>query len=223
MFKAVDRKIVAGKPKQEKMTTLFVVRHGQTEWNRDERFRGRYDIPLNETGFAQARATGQRMAEMVHPGAILTSPLARAQQTAQAIASRFGLTAQIEPGLIDIDYGLWQGLSAEEASQKWPEQINFWLTTPSKVTIPDGESPRVVRRRIKKTMYNIYRRFPNETVIAVSHLVVIRLLLLSVLGIHTDRLWDLGQEPCAINRIEITGEGTRITSINDTCHLKGTL
>src|SRR3990167_8526032 len=96
------------------MTLIILVRHGQTEWNRVERFRGRADVPLNEVGLAQAEATGQRVAAEWHPAAIYTSPLSRSVKTTEAIARHFGLAVQTHPGLADIDYGQGQGLTPDE-------------------------------------------------------------------------------------------------------------
>ena len=115
---------------ETKSTSIILVRHGQTEWNRIERFRGRADVPLNETGLAQAEATGRRVAQTWQPMAIYTSPLSRSIKTAQAIAKHFSLPVQIHPGLADIDYGAWQGLTPDEARQRWPEQIEYWYHKP---------------------------------------------------------------------------------------------
>jgi phosphoserine phosphatase len=85
------------------MTRILLVRHGQTEWNRVERFRGRADVPLNETGLAQAEATGRRVAAEWQPVAVYSSPRSRSVKTAEAIAKHFNRPVQIHPGLADID------------------------------------------------------------------------------------------------------------------------
>ena len=84
---------------------LILVRHGQTKWNLEERFRGRIDIPLDDTGLFQADATARRISGSWHPKAVYSSPLSRAIVTAQKIAQPIGLTAIPNAGLIDIDYG----------------------------------------------------------------------------------------------------------------------
>ena len=201
------------------MTTLILVRHGQTEWNRVERFRGRFDIPLNDTGIRQAQAAAQRITRDFQPAAVFSSPLARAYRTAEEIASCAGLTVQIEEGLLDIHYGSWQGLTTEEARVKWPDQIDNWLRSPSHVSIPDGESLLGIRRRVQKTIQRLNQRFPDQTIVAVGHVVIIRILLLWALGMHTDRLWDLGPDPCAINIMEFSNGHARLLCMNDTCHL----
>jgi len=86
-------------------TTVILVRHGQTEWNRVERFRGRADVPLNDTGLKQAEATGRRVGATWRPVTIYSSPLSRAVKTAEAIGRYAGLSVAIHPELADIDYG----------------------------------------------------------------------------------------------------------------------
>jgi probable phosphoglycerate mutase len=113
--------------------------------NRNERFRGRADIPLNQTGLEQAEATGKWIAARWKPVAIYSSPLSRAMQTAQATARHFNLPVHPLPGLIDIDYGEWQGLSTEEARERWKEQVDNWYHHPEKAVIPSGETLQDLR------------------------------------------------------------------------------
>ena len=89
------------------MTHILLVRHGQTAWNRSDRFRGRADVPLDEVGLAQAEATGRRVASQWQVNAVYSSTMSRALNTAQAIAGRFGLSVQPHAGLTDIDFGAW--------------------------------------------------------------------------------------------------------------------
>jgi broad specificity phosphatase PhoE len=95
------------------------VRHGETEMNRADLFRGRSDPPLNETGLEQARATGESLARLEFR-AFYASPLARSMRTARAIAERHASEVRPLPAFIDIDYGAWSGLSAEEVRSRWP-------------------------------------------------------------------------------------------------------
>jgi probable phosphoglycerate mutase len=108
------------------MTCIILIRHGQNEWNRIERFRGRADVPLNEAGLVQAEATGMRVAAEWKPAAIYSSPLSRAIKTAEAIAKHFNLPVQIQSGLADIDYSKWQGLTPDEVRDRWPAELQTW-------------------------------------------------------------------------------------------------
>ena len=121
------------------MTTVILVRHGQTEWNRIERFRGRYDVPLNEAGLAQAEAAARAIAARWPATAVYSSPLSRALATAEPIARALGVTVQAHPGLIDIDYGVWQGLTPAEVLSGWPEAADAWYRGASHAPIPGGE------------------------------------------------------------------------------------
>ena len=201
------------------MTTIVLVRHGQTEWNRVERFRGRADVPLNGTGLAQAEATGWRVAKAWQPVAIYSSPLGRAVKTAEAIAKHFDLPVQIQPGLADIDYGDWQGLSPDEARQHWPEQIENWYNHPERARIPNGESLANLRQRAMQTVKELVEKHPGETIVLVGHTVINRMILLGVLGLGNERFWKIKQDTCAINVFEAGAGDFILVSLNDTCHL----
>jgi len=201
------------------MTQIILVRHGQTEWNRIERFRGRADVPLNETGVKQAEATGQRVASQWRPAAVYSSPLSRAVKTAEAIARHFSLPVQIHPGLVDIDYGEWQGLTPEEARQRWPAEIDAWYHQPHLARIPGGESLAELRVRLMASVNKLAKRHAGQTIVLVGHTVINRIILLGVLGLGDERFWRLKQEPCAINVFEADAGDFTLVSMNDTCHL----
>ena len=201
---------------------LFIlVRHGQTEWNRIERFRGRADVPLNETGLAQAELTGQRVAAEWTPTAVYSSPLSRAVKTAEAVAKHFSLPVQIHPGLADIDYGEWQGLTPNEARHRWPEQVDNWYNHPEEARIPGGETLADLRTRAMLTARELAAHHTGETVVLVGHTVINRIILLGVLGLNNERFWHIKQDTCAINVFETEGGDFTLESLNDRCHLKG--
>ncbi len=203
------------------MTLIILVRHGQTEWNRVERFRGRADVSLNEAGLSQAEATGRRVASEWQPKAVYSSPLSRAIKTAEAIAGQFNLPVQVHPGLADIDYGEWQGLSPEEVRQRWPEEIDAWYNRPDEARIPGGETLGELRQRLMATVNKLALRHAGQTIVLVSHTVINRIILLGALGLGNERFWRLKQDNCAINVIEIEAGDFTLVSMNDTCHLRG--
>lgn len=216
----VCKQRVTGFECEHTMTRIILVRHGQTAWNREERFRGREDLPLDETGHRQAIAAGQRIAANWSPTAIYCSPLQRAVQTARPIGDACGLSVLPWPDLTDIDYGQWQGLTPAEAAARTPTLHRAWLEAPQTVQIPGGESLATVRARTFAALQEIISRHRGETVIVVAHTVVNRLLLCAVLGLDNSRFWRLCQETAAINVFEWDGEDFTLVSLNDTSHLR---
>jgi len=104
------------------MTKIILVRHGHVEGISPERFRGRADLELTSEGRRQAQATARRSHASWIPAAVYASPLNRCRTTAEALGRPFGLTPTVVPGLIDIDYGEWQGLTPDEVGRRWPER-----------------------------------------------------------------------------------------------------
>jgi len=202
------------------MTRIILIRHGQTEWNRVERFRGRADVPLNETGLRQAEATGVRVAAKWKPAAIYSSPLSRAVKTAEAIAGRFDdLAVQIHPGLADIDYGEWQGLSPDEVRTRWPGLLDTWYNAPHLVSIPGGETLSALRERAMKTVNELAVHYSSKAILLLGHTVINRIILLGVLGLGNERFWRIKQDTCAINLFDVEDGDYTLVSLNDTCHL----
>jgi len=213
----MTNKIIA---KNGSSTRIILVRHGETEWNREERFRGRVDVPLNETGPAQAWATGERIAATWQVSAVYASPLSRTVKTAKAIAGYFGLPVQAVPDLVDIDYGLWQGLTPEYVEARWPAMLNLWHNDPHLMHFPAGEKLSEVQTRGFSFVKSLIKLYPDQTVVLVGHTVINRAILLEVLGWGLHRFWKLGQDPCAINVFETDGQDFALVSLNDTEHLQ---
>ena len=128
------------------MTRVYVVRHGQTAWNLEEVFRGRADIPLDETGKKEVHLAGEALKdETLH--AIYSSPLSRSMETAENIAKFHNLAVTPLDAIIDVSYGEWEGLENQEVQQKYPELHALWLSDPHRVRFPEGESLEQVRSR----------------------------------------------------------------------------
>ena len=205
--------------KEHQMTNVILVRHGQTAWNREERFRGRADIPLDEYGMRQAEATGRRIAAEWLPTTIYSSPLSRAVKTAEAIANPFNLTVNTHTGLVDIDYGDWQGLSPDEVRQKWSSTLDGWYNAPHLIRIPGGETLDDLRKRAMETVSSLASQHSSETIVLVGHTVINRIILLGVLGLGNERFWYIKQETCAINTFEAHDGQFILSLMNETSHL----
>lgn len=202
------------------MTRFILVRHGQTAWNREERFRGQSDVPLDETGMSQAAVTSGRIAREWRPAAVYSSPLLRARQTAQAIAQLLDLPVQLHAGLNDINFGLLQGLTVPQARERWPDAVDTWFHTPHLAQFPGGERLSEVSTRAMAAIHELADHHLRESVVLVGHLVLNRVILLGVLGLGGDRFWRLGQNTCAINVFDYESGDFTLLTLNDTCHLR---
>lgn len=201
------------------MTHLVLIRHGRTEWNRVERFRGRADLALDEVGMKQAEITAERADEWPI-SAIYSSPLRRALTTAEAMGRRFNLEVKLLPGIIDIDYGEWQGLSPEEAAARDNDLYTKWLESPHMVKFPGGESLTEVRERAASAIDDVVAQHSGATVALVSHKVVCQIMILSLLGLDNSHFWQISQDVCAVNLFEVRDGIPSALLLNDTCHLK---
>ena len=184
-----------------------------------ERFRGRADIKLDKVGIKQAEAAAAWIASW-QVSAVYSSPLCRALATAEILVRPFGLEVKLLPGIIDIDYGEWQGLSPEEVAAKDGGLYSKWLESPHKVKFTGGESLAAVRERAASAVDGLIAQHPKETVVLVSHKVVCQILILSLLGLDNSHFWQIAQDVCAINLFEVRGGVPSALSLNDTCHLK---
>ena len=201
------------------MTRVYLVRHGTTDWNKEEIFRGRLDCKLNETGQAEARALAEYFTD-IPLQAIYSSPLSRAMETAQAVAEAKALQVVPHPEFIDIDFGEWQGLPLKEVREKYAELYRLWRERPEVVHFPGGETLAQVRARAWEGLQKVVRENPEKTALILAHRVVAKVLICAVLGLDDSRFWHIQQDTTAVNCIE-HNRGFFVTSlINDTCHLK---
>ena len=118
---------------------IYLVRHGETQWNKEEVFRGRKDIPLNEAGRKQAKQAGAYFAGMP-VSRIVSSPLARARETAEAIGLATGAPVETAEAFIDINFGIWEGLPLREVKERYPADFALWRASPEKLRIAGGET-----------------------------------------------------------------------------------
>ncbi len=203
------------------MTKIVLIRHGQTVWNREQRFRGQADVELDEFGHRQAKATGRYVAARWPVIAVYASPLQRTMRTAEAVARAQGLTAAPMAGLLDINFGEWQGQRGQDVAQHSPELFRAWEQAPHTVHLPGGERLDDVRSRVVAALDDVVARHRGQNVALVSHTVINRVLLCAVLGWGNDRFWRLRQETCAVNVFDVEKDGDfTIGLINDTSHLQ---
>lgn len=200
------------------MTRIVLVRHGQTEWNRVERFRGQVDVPLNEIGHRQAQSLARRLASWPI-AAIYAGPLGRARETAQPLADALNMPCQVLDGFLDINYGDWAGLSFEQAAARDPETYARWNQHPAYATAPDGEGLADVQQRAIAAVRQVVAAHPDATVVMVGHQVVNKVVICAALDLELDYFWRLGQDNACLNLLDWQNGVFNLTRLNDTCHL----
>jgi broad specificity phosphatase PhoE len=167
-------------------TLVYLVRHGETEWNRERRFQGQQDVPLSALGKEQSGIVARWLAEQpVRFVAVYSSDLARATQTADIIAATLGLDPVYSPALREIHVGDWQGLLADEIRQRYPGQLEDWDRLVDRFTLPGGESIPQVRDRVFAFYRSIISQHTGEAIVIVSHGASLAALITAMHG------WDL--------------------------------
>jgi len=196
---------------------IVLIRHGQTLWNKEEIFRGRSDIPLDDVGIKQAKAITKRLSSFGIK-AVYSSPLKRALETAQIIAKRFNLKVKVDDDLIDFDFGEWQGLDLKDVQGQFPETYQKWLKEPHLANIPNGENLGSVRSRVNKALNRILKE-QQDDVAVVSHRVINKLLILAALSLDNSYFWQIKQDVGAISILDYKDGKLSLSLLNDTCHL----
>jgi len=199
------------------MKRIFLVTHGETDWNREGRFQGRRDTPLNDRGRGQARsAAGALLRSSVDR--VVSSPLSRAVGTAEATASLLGLGLETHPGLIEIDHGLWEGHTAGEVESLWPGMLTLWHSRPEEVTMPGGENLHEVSRRAWGAFREILAG-PGDALALFSHDAVLKVLLCRVFDAPLGSFWRFRLGNGSITLLEETPRGLEVLVLGEACHL----
>jgi broad specificity phosphatase PhoE len=196
-----------------------VVRHAETEWNRERRYQGWRDTALSEIGRAQAQAVGHLLARQPL-AAVWSSPLRRARDTAAAIAAPQGLCVREEPSFREMRFGEWEGLTRDEVSVSFPAQYRGWSETPHLVVPPGAETLEEVRARVLAGLEEAREAHDGQTVCVVAHGVSIRILILEALGLGLDRLWSLHVASTGISELEFRDDWAAVHRMNTMVHLE---
>ncbi len=199
------------------MTELILIRHGETEWNVAELFRGQIDIALNETGVKQAELLAGYLSTSTIE-AIYSSPLQRALKTAELIAIPHQLKVNVEPDLIDFNFGKWQGLSHREVKERYGDLYARWINHPERVKMPDGETLDEVRRRTARVIDKVIKKHTG-TVVIVGHRVVNKVIICALLGLDNSHFWKVRQDTGGISIFARQNEQFILTRHNDTSFL----
>jgi broad specificity phosphatase PhoE len=188
---------------------LFVVRHGTTTMNVENRYRGRRDIPLDAQGYQDAVDAARELAPL-GPTAVYTGPLRRTIATAQIIADEARVPdLRILHGLNNVDYGAWEGMTAEEAAMYDPVAFDLYRTDPERAVCPSGERLADAAGRMLHALQLIGSRHAGEAVVAVTHAVMIRLAVARLNNIRGDR-WRIPVGRGSFTHFEADGDSLTV-------------
>lgn len=199
--------------------TLYLIRHGETAFNRDGKGLGRSDVPLTETGEAQARLTGAAFAGVALDG-ILTSPLSRAMRVAEAVRSHSGTGVEIRESLIELDVGLTEGAAYADTAARFPEFMRLWAGPgAADARFPGGESLRGVAERVRPLADEFRGLAGGGAVAVVSHNFVLRSLLCVLLDAPLENFRSFQIDLASVTIVTVRNGRVAVNRLNDTCHL----
>lgn len=198
-------------------TRIYLVRHGETEFNRMGVFRGRFDVDLNEVGLKQARETADALAgEGIE--FILSSPLKRALVTAETISGTLGVECELDEAFNNINLGSWQGVPKKKVMEKYPEEWKRWATEPEHLVVPGGESVEEVKERASARLLEIVNSRDGAFAI-VTHRSVIKVLAAFMLNVPSPYFWKFYTDNAAYCVFEHSESGFTLVSWNRNSHL----
>ena len=172
------------------MAKLYLIRHGETDYNSALRFQGQTDIPLNQNGIGQAEKLAVFFRD-IPLQASYTSTLARAWATAEIIAGAKGMELQETDALREMSFGIWENMNTKDIQKKYAKEWKDFFASPARTKIPQGESMSEVQKRAYTTVQEILDQYPEGDVAFVAHGGIIRVLICTMLGLDLNRAWHL--------------------------------
>ncbi len=212
-------------PSQIGDSRIFLIRHGETNWNKEGRFQGQIDIPLNDNGKDQARKTFEYLRNISFNKAF-SSSMHRPYETAQIILqNKKELKIEKIDSLVEISHGLWEGKLEAEIREKWPNLLRNWHNKPEEVIMPEGESIKDVSERAIDSFSKIcLSQKENDLTLLVAHDAVNKTIICDLLGISYSNIWMIKQGNGGITVIDLFNDPNKtplISALNITTHLGG--
>ena len=207
-------------PKQIGDSRIILIRHGETNWNKEGRFQGQIDIPLNEKGKGQASKASKYLEEIEFTKAF-SSSMKRPYETAKIILNNNKIHIEKIESLVEISHGLWEGKLEEEIKEIWPDMLKNWHEKPESITMPEGESIKQVSDR-SISAWNLIcnSQEENDTTLLVAHDAVNKTLICHILGLSYSDIWMIKQGNGGITVIDIfKNKNYVLSAVNITNHL----
>jgi len=193
-------------------TTLLLIRHGETEWNRIRRIQGHADVPLNETGRMQAAAVAARLVRRTGPPirAVYTSDLRRARETAEILGRALGMKPRLDSRLREIDMGVWVGLTFVEVSAQYPALAAQWAAGED-IRRPGGETVGELWSRAAEAAADIVAAHPGQTVVVVTHGGTLRVIVADALEYSMEQMFSMdGFANASITELRLSSDGVSL-------------
>ncbi|EYE88394.1 hypothetical protein Q428_08320 [Fervidicella metallireducens AeB] len=201
------------------MSKIYLVRHGETEWNKAQRTQGcSNNIPLSEEGIKQAKALGERLKNK-EIDLFFSSELGRAYETANIIASYHNKKVEIVEAFKEINFGVWEGLQYKEIMEKYKEVYSIWHYEPHLAKIPGGEDILSLKERSMTKLIEILNNNKEKNILIVSHGITIKVMICAMLGIDLANMHKIRQDNTSLNLFEYNDRGFSVIHLNDTCHI----
>nr|WSX20274.1 bifunctional RNase H/acid phosphatase [Streptomyces tubercidicus] len=212
-----------GAPDLGPPATLVLLRHGETALTPEKRFSGSggTDPELSAAGRRQAEAAATALAARGTIQAVVSSPLRRCRETAEAVAARLGLEVRIEEGLRETDFGAWEGLTFAEVRERFPEDLDAWLGSARVAPTGGGESFAAVARRVAVARDKLLARYAGKTVLLVTHVTPVKTLVRLALGAPPESLFRMELSAASLSAVAYFSDGNAsVRLLNDTSHLR---
>lgn len=198
---------------------LFLIRHGETDWNFEGRIQGWTDIPLNARGIEQATQLAERLAVEESIRSLYTSPLIRAQMTAGIIGQRIGLVPTADQRLIERSPGKVEGLTLAEIEHVFPDVYRAWRSDEEHVVLPEAEDQHMFRARVDSFLQMLRAQHTDSRVAVVTHGGTCGMMIATILGLDPTKRSPFRFDNTSVSRIDMARRRPRIELLNDTCHL----
>ncbi|MGW0399525.1 histidine phosphatase family protein, partial [Streptomyces sp. NPDC003002] len=203
--------------------TFVLLRHGETALTPQKRFSGSggTDPELSPAGRRQASAVAEALAARGTVQTIISSPLRRCRETAQAVADRLGLDVTVEEGLREVDFGAWEGLTFAEVRERFPDDLQAWLDSPRAAPTGGGESFMAATRRISATRDRLLTAHAGRTALLVTHVTPVKILVRLALGAPPESLFRMELSAASLSAVAYYADGNAsLRLLNDTSHLR---
>ncbi|MEU9036577.1 bifunctional RNase H/acid phosphatase [Streptomyces sp. NPDC048352] len=212
-----------GGPDMGTPATFVLLRHGETALTPQKRFSGSggTDPELSPAGRRQAAAVAEALAARGTVSAVVSSPLRRCRETAQAVADRLGLPVALEEGLRETDFGAWEGLTFAEVRERFPDDLQAWLDSPRAAPTGGGESFTAVTRRVSAARDRLLAAHAGRTVLLVTHVTPVKTLVRLALGAPPESLFRMELSAASLSAVAYYADGNAsVRLLNDTSHLR---